>query len=330
MSIISVTERQLFKRCRRKWDYSSFSRQSLSPIVNAPALDLGTLIHATLAEWTNDPALDPEEIYSTLSLNHLRGVMVTYEQRIGCKPSKEELTPQLEACALGTDMIKNYRSVWRTPLPPGFTLVQNEQTVVVPIPGTEHCICSIDPCPSTYCKNCAHNCEQLHLLEGTFDGVMADAHGQLFIIERKTYSRKPSIDELDRKDQFLAYMWLLQRALPDSFVVGVAYDGLQKRTKPVSGKSLEDLFLRRILLRNKHELEEFGSLLAEEAMDMCTPDVRIYKNEPVLGGCWDCNYRSLCDAQSRGEGYNQIIQMYHRVDHKHWRSTRGGGEDDTS
>jgi len=293
--IISVTERQLFKRCRRKWDYSSFNRQSLVPVINSPALDLGTLIHQVLATWTQDQLLDPEEVYASLSMNHLKDIMVSYEQRIGCKPSKEELTPQVEAIALGANMIRNYKDHWHTPLPPGFSLVENEQTLIQPIPNTEH------------------------MLEAQLDGIMADEHGQLFIIERKTFSRAPSVEELDRKDQFLAYMWILQRSLPDKYIVGVAYDGLRKRDKPPAGKPLADLFIRRITLRNKHELREFEQYLTLEALDMCDPNVRLYKNELVLGGCWDCNFRDLCDAESRNENVNNALLMYHRVNRKEWR-----------
>lgn len=353
MTIVSVTERQMFKRCRRRWDYASFSRQSLSPVVNAPALDLGTIIHATLADWTQDPQLNPNDIYTHHSTQLLGIIISSYEQRVGCKPSTSELQKTLEAISLGYSMIENYMEYWRTPLPAGFTLVENEQTLTVPIPNTLHCICDHTTCTCTYsCKyepngSCPCitvfqgsndplaticSCISSHHLEATFDGIMADEHGQLFIIERKTFSRHPSIDELDRNDQFLAYMWALQQgftsisssARPE--VVGVAYDGLWKREKPPAGKKLTDLFLRRILLRNRAELKEFGELLALEVQDMANPNVLIYKNVPVLGGCWDCNFKSLCDAQSRGENLQYISSMYHKVDRKEWRHTRGSDD----
>lgn len=335
MTIVSVTERQLFKRCRRRWNYASFSRQSLSPVVNAPALDLGTIIHATLADWTQDPQLDPINLYTTHSANLLRTTIDNYTERVGCKPSKDELQKTLEAINLGLSMIENYQSYWRTPLPPGFTLVENEQTLTVTIPHSEHCIgcecieqgkfgaCQI----GTNCLDgakaatCCLDCVATHSLEATFDGIMADEHGQLFIIERKTFARHPSIDELDHNDQFLAYMWALSQQLPN--VVGVAYDGLWKREKPPTGKQPSDLFLRRILLRNEHELEEFGNLLSQEVADMADPNVRIYKNVPVLGGCWDCNFKPLCDAHSRGDNLQHIQTLYHKVDRKEWRHTRG-------
>lgn len=301
MTIVSVTERQLFKRCRRRWNYSSFSRESLSPVVNAPALDLGTLIHATLADWTQDPTLNPNEIYTHHSTTLLRDMIEAYTIRIGCKPSQDELQKTLEAISLGCSMIENYQEYWRTPLPPGFTLVENEQTLTVPIPFTQHS------------------------LEATFDGIMADEHGQLFIIERKTFARHPSVDELDHNDQFLAYMWALQQGLASiesstrPEVVGVAYDGLWKREKPPAGKKSADLFLRRILLRNTAELQEFGELLALEVSDMSDPNIAIYKNVPVLGGCWDCNFKPLCDAQSRNIDYTHVSKMYSKVDRKQWR-----------
>lgn len=339
MAIISVTERQVFKRCRRRWNYSSFSRESLSPVVNAPALDLGTLIHATLADWTQDPTLDPNEVYIHHSTALLHDIIETYTVRVGCKPSTSELQKTLEAISLGCSMIENYQQYWHTPLPPGFTLVENEQTLTVPIPNTRHCPCyestSRGSCTREcdYCKwydsngcSCDEECQCLssHYLEATFDGIMADEHGQLFIIERKTFARHPSVDELDRNDQFLAYMWALQQGLANTSteVVGVAYDGLWKREKPPAGKKSSDLFLRRILLRNKHELEEFSQLLALEVSDMSNPNIPIYKNVPVLGGCWDCNFKPLCDAQSRNENFQYISSMYHKVDRKEWRSTR--------
>lgn len=333
--IISVTERQLFRRCRRKWDYSSHNRRSLSPLVNAPALEMGTLVHSVLAEWTQTPTDDPIEIFDDQCTKQLLSIVHNYQERIGCKPSKEELKPITEAFNLSRVMIENYQKQWRTPLPPGFRLIDNEQTITVNIPNTLHCACDYATCKCAhYCIDQCQciptyltssdplaticSCLSQHQLEATFDGIMADEHDQLFIIERKTYARRPSIEELDRKDQFLAYMWALNTLYPNQ-VVGVSYDGLWKRDHISAGKSLSDLFLRRVLLRNSHELSEFEQELALEALDMAAPDLRIYKNEPVLGGCWDCNFRPLCDAQSRNIDFQNVSKMYTKVDRKQWR-----------
>lgn len=340
--IISVTERQLFKRCRRRWDFSSYNRQALSPIINAPALELGTLIHATLAKWTDDAALDPNEIYLQLANETLNRIISSYEERIGCRPSKDEMMPTFDAIALGKAMIQNYHTHWKSPLPPGYTLVQNEQTFTTPIPNTYVCGCEIVcahaclPCEVVLkdtgdCLACSswavqqqERCPCItdsHYLEATFDGVMADELGQLFIIERKTYSRRPSEDDLDENDQFLAYIWALRQANIGP-VRGLSYDGLWKRDHAPAGKQFSDLFLRKTLQRNQQELDEFERLLAYEANEMANPNTPIYKNVPVLGGCWDCStFRPLCKSMSRNPQHHtdMLMKSYIHATHKTWR-----------
>lgn len=322
---ISTTERQTYKRCRRKWDYSSYNRQSLAPVVNAPALDLGTLIHTTLADWTRDPNLDPVAHYTLVVQEYFQKLITLYTERVGCAPSQAELQPHLEAIALGQDMITNYQTKWHIPIPPGFTLIENELSLVQPVPDTEYCTQWDDGCRCTQCGPaltdtcCTYCCLELHELECTFDGLMRDESNNYYIIERKTFSRTPSVEELNNNDQFLAYMWAANQVWPGK-VVGVAYDGLLKKSKP-SGvhKGLDDLFLRKILLRGEHELAEFGELLALELNEMANPNVPIYKTVPFMG-CqrWECSYIDVCQAQSRGEtsNYNNLLKMFVRSERK--------------
>lgn len=336
---VSVTERQVYKRCRRRWDYSSYNRMSLAPVVNAPALDLGTLIHKVLADWTAEPTMDPVARYTTVVQEYFQGLIALYTEKIGCAPSKEELGPHLQAIALGQDMIKNYSVKWHTPLPPGFTLIENELALVQPAPGTEHCKCMdinlrAEPDSGTWgchnleidCANCVPcqcagscPCISLHELECTFDGLMADENGDYYIIERKTFSRTPSTEELNSNDQFLAYQWAANQVWPGK-VVGVAYDGLLKKPAP-SGvhKDLDSLFLRKILLRPQAELDEFGQMLALELNEMANPAVPIYKTVPWMG-CqrWECSFIDLCHATSRGETTeaNRLLKMFVRSERK--------------
>lgn len=330
---ISVTERQLFKRCRRKWDFASYNRQALTPVVNAPALNLGTLVHSVLADWTADPELDPTAAYSTQAQAMMSSIIEQYKERIGCAPSEAELQPNMDAMMLGLGMISNYKDKWHTPLPPGFTLVENELTLVQDVPGTEYCECVVsdkrcnclfcgtykgfadgnDNCIKGHCTSCTINS---HQIECTFDGVMADEQGDLYIIERKTFGRTPTLEELNNNDQFLAYQWALTQQMGN--VVGVAYDGLLKKLKPPAGKTKDDLFLRRILLRNKHELAEFGELLALELNEMCNPNVPVYKSVPPVQGCqrWECSFMDVCHAMSRGEPTDSMLKMFVRSDRK--------------
>lgn len=332
---VSTTERQTYKRCRRKWDYASYNRQSLSPVINAPALDLGSLVHLVLAEWTAEPTLDPVALYSTRAQEYFQKLIALYTERVGCAPSQAELAPNMEAILLGKEMITNYQAHWKAPLPPGFTLVQNELSLIQPVPGTEHCVgdengwCNCAECDCNFESSCTPDkgcdctaCKICHELECTFDGVMADEAGDLYIIERKTFSRTPSIDELNSNDQFLAYQWALTTSLRQAGstqqVVGVAYDGLLKKPKP-SGvhRLMSDLFLRRLLLRNTHELAEFGELLALELLEMAD-NPPIYKTVPPVQGCqrWECQYIDLCKATSKGEPTEDLLRMFVRTDRK--------------
>lgn len=344
---VSTTERQTYKRCRRKWNYTSYNRQSLSPVINAPALDLGTVVHATLAKWTRNPGLDPNQIYQDVSYLHLNQLIIQYTAKVGCAPSDAELKPSMEAMVLGKYMIQNYQQRWTTPIPPGFELVENELSIIQPVPGTEHvvceheeyCLCGDDCCgiawpscdwrrPNTsgtaLCSRCSHI--EMHELECTFDGLMRDADGNYYIIERKTFSRTPSLDELNNNDQFLAYQWAACQALGIDNVVGISYDGLLKKPAP-SGthRTLQDLFLRRILLRPKHELEEFGVLLAQELNEMASPNVPIYKTVPPVMGCqrWECSFIDLCQATSKGEPTDHLQRMFVHSDRKSHLDTNG-------
>lgn len=306
---ISVTERQTKKRCLRKWDITSYNRQSLAPAINAPALDFGTIIHKTLELWTAEPNDDPNKIYANVSAQFLSQMIRRYVELVGCKPGPDELKPTIDLINLGSVMIARYKQRWNTPLPPGFTLVENELTLVQDIPDTEHYICNNNMCEYCECVvcvpfncDCVHCIEKIsHQLECTFDGVMADENGDLFIIERKTFSRTPSLEELNRNDQFLAYMWALNKQMPN--VVGVAYDGLLKNVK----KHLEECFLRRILLRQQSEMDSFEAHLKYEAEEMYRLSLlpsdhpALYPTIPPVTGCqrWECSYIDMCSAMER-------------------------------
>lgn len=336
---ISTTERQTKERCLRKWDLESWNRQALVPIVNSVALDFGTIWHATQAQWTRNLDVNPLDIYAEVSSAHLIAQVTRYQERIGCNPSKDELRPIIDAINTGKEMLLRYQQHWHTPLPPGFTLIENELTLIQDIPGTEHCTCEpvqiqcehdCGECIGQPYDNCYQYTEQdigwkcpcigFHQLECTFDGVMADANGDLFIIERKTYSRTPNLEELNNNDQFLAYMWALSKKLPN--VVGVAYDGALKNTR----KPLDESFLRRILLRSEDELLSFEEQLTYQALDMARLNEYPYNHPalypvvPPVMGCqrWECSKIDLCHAMSKRQHGHvaELLHMFVRSDYK--------------
>lgn len=292
----------------------------LAPIINAPALVVGSLVHSALAWWRESPTGDPIKFYESIASMELVDIIDTYTERIGVRPTRDELESVDIAITMGKVMIENYVKVWKQPLPDGYILVNNEQTLLVPIPGTEHCSfldergksCVCAACSSIFC---ACGCRQVsHMLEATLDGLLADAKNRYFILECKTYSRTPSDAELNDKFQFVAYMWALKQTGIECRAM--LYDGLFKSDHQRRGHTLQDNFLRKLLVRNQHEIQEFEQHLAQIAHEMANPNLQIYKTVPWQG-CMDCaGYIKLCRAESKGEDTAYILQNYTKRDYK--------------
>lgn len=279
--IVTATERDLYKRCRRKWDYGSLNRQGLQRIVAPQALSLGTLVHESLEGWLQHPDTDILDHFYTASTQMLEASKRNYADKIGLAISDEELQPIYDSIDLGRYMVTNYANHWKAPLGSKFRLFSTEQKITVPIPNTEH------------------------LLECKFDGIISDDKDRLYILEHKTYNSRPTDISLRSNAQFLTYIWALTQMYDSSIVAGLAYDGIWKRPSPPKGKKLEDMFIRHLLIRAPEELEENAHFLAMEVNEMANPELSIYVNRR-WEGCYDCQYDILCLSQSRGEDIEYV------------------------
>lgn len=320
-------------RCRQAWDWGSFNRSAYQRVVNKPALQIGHLWHATQAEWSLHPDEDPNYIALTMANQEIDRVQTQYFQMVGAPISPSELEPVYDGIGLITSMVRNYHQRWGTPLPDGFAMVSPEQTCVIPIPNTEH-ECSEPKTAFTTiggqsvhcyyesletCQLCNGSGVEQHYLSGTLDGLIQSQDGRIYVLERKTYGQRPKIEVLNMQDQFLAYLWIL-RALNIGEVGGLAYDGAWKRAQPPRGSTLEDLFLRTLLTRNRNELDRFTGQLTAIALDMAN-DPSIYINRR-WDGCWDCDFVEPCIAQERGEDYQYLLRTKYVARPKSEDSTR--------
>jgi hypothetical protein len=320
----SVTEIQSFKRCRRQWEYGSFNRMGITPIIQPkPYLDLGTMVHKTLAYWTEKPDLGTHDdgtpitlrqVFMTIASQHRAAVVDKYVKATGQQPTSEEMDPLLDAIVMGAAMADNYQTYYAHPLPPHLKFCKPEQEILIPIPGTEH------PCPScskensdpyhTYKVSCA-NCTDgiaLHYLKARLDALAQDRRDNLYVVERKTYSSRPDLNLLQVSDQFIGYIWCAQQ-LDVGPVIGLAYDGLWKRaTPPQRPKKLTiaDLFCRTLIAPSQNMVDEYGAELARTVMEMAN-NPYIYKNR-VWQGCWDCSFEQLCRSQSEGDDIEYILR----------------------
>lgn len=315
--IISVTERGSFKRCRQQWEYSSFNRQRLSAVSQPTALAFGTLVHKVHENWLESPAEDVQEIIMNVAADTLDVLQQNYIAAIGVPPDERELAGFGEQVELTQEVFANYQTRWGSSLPEGYTLMHAEQTIVIPIPGTEHQCTNVfhttGNLPDVQCPECKGPWTSAqvipHYLEATLDGLMKDAGDRLWVLERKTYNQKPRIEALQSNDQFLAYLWVVQQ-LNIGPIGGVFYDGVWKRSRLDNrGKErdLDDLFFRTPLIRAPEELANFTTQLQYEVTDMAEAVAtgRIYRNRR-WEGCWDCSYERLCSAEFRDEDADYV------------------------
>lgn len=323
---VSVTEVQSFKRCRRQWEYGSFNRMSITPIMQPkPYLDLGSMIHKTLAYWTEKPDLNGatlQQVFLAIATQHRRHVIDAYRAATGATPSLEEQTPLLDAITLGAAMMANYQEYYKVPLPAHLKYCAPEQEILVPIPNTEHkcTTCEgkgwkLDPnvavgdgAWTTNCVACDGKGIFLHYLKARLDALAIDTQDNLYVVERKTYDKRPDMHLLEVNDQFIGYVWVAQQ-LGLGNVVGIAYDGLFKRAVPPRKMTIDDLFCRTIITPSQDEVNEYGVELARTVLEMAN-DPYIYKNRQ-WSGCWDCSFEYLCRTQSQAGDVDYVLRtMY--------------------
>jgi len=311
---MSVTELEILKRCRWKWDKMSFSREGLTAIVTKRPLDLGSLMHQALFDWITQPDGDPVEFFNKRAQIRLVEMATAYKEAVGAGMSREELIPYGEAVRIGAAMMANYQAMYTTPLSPGWTLISAEQPCLVKIPGTYHncigpCLCSkcythelgLD-CESEDCVCCCW-----HQLEGTLDGLVANERGDIWILEHKTWDRHPDMRQLYRNPQFARYMWIGQQLGLNP--QGIAYDGLWSRATVPTGKKFEDLFLRRLITVNQHFIDQTGEYLAQDVNEAASlPAI----TKSIDWTCPNCGVYDLCESDSFGEDYDFILSTKYK------------------
>lgn len=340
--LTSITDIETYMRCRRRWNLQSSSRGNLMPVgMKKPALELGTLIHAALAEWTTKPELNPTKVFLSLSAIRLKQIEEEYLELVGAPISDDELVPFYDSIELGQAMVTNYKAHWKTPLDKNFTFAKPEQEVIVNIPGTEHycesCLLrqrtsgviatlySDEVVCNAYadCVECNGTGTVYHKLRAILDGLLRSKRGTYVILERKTFDPRyaPTEEYLDNNFQFTGYTWVVRQLNLDGPVAGIAYDGLRKQKAPGrTGKatSLSDLFVRRVITFTPYQLDEWGRNLAVIVNEMASlSDKQMYPHRR-WEGCRDCGFEKLCASMSRGEDVNTLIRLNYvqRPDHR--------------
>lgn len=304
--IVTVTELMTYKRCRLLW-HLSFQRK-LRPNKESAHFYVGRLTHRTLELWKQ--GVEEEASFVQALTEETDRLKARYLEQVGAHISQVEIDEKLEQSHLPMAMLANYAAYWKTPLPEGYELIQPEQTCLVDIPNTWHWRCDtcnyVAPIVTEVEReigqiNCGH-CNQgvqtamLMQLEGTLDGFVMDSLTyKIYVLERKTYEKRPQASILNSAEQFTMYCWILSQLFPDADIGGVLYDGLWKRETPPRGRTMEDLFYRDLLIKTPEEIQQEGEYVIAAANEILNSPA-IYPNR-VWQGCFDDrDFDHLCAA----------------------------------
>jgi hypothetical protein len=315
--IFTVTERGVFRRCRRQAVLTSKNGRHLGRLFPPLNLSVGTIVHRAHQLWLENPSHSMHDCAMDASVEASNGVRERYLKQVGAYPSDDEMGVTHESIDLALTMCENYALKYGTPLPPDYTLIKAEQKIRVPVEATrQHCV---DPrclhgkvyrpyysptVPDENCPTCGGTEEIVHYLEGKVDGLIQHSSGRVDVLENKTYGNRPKQEDLQSNDQFIAYLWLVgQLGFNPHLDSCIAYNGLWRRKAVPRGRTFDELFARYTLTRSPAELEEFERFLPLELNDMAAQYARpddAYINRQWQG-CWDCGVSDLCTAMSRGE-----------------------------
>lgn len=341
------SDRILFKRCRRKWNWESRLRENLiliDGIVN-PNLWLGSGFHFALEDYHGYRHFDtPGDALEAYSKAH-RSIE---------RPENYE-----DLILLGQGMLGYYTELW-LPKHNSYTDARKLETLWIDgIPQVE--VNYEVQIPNLYIDGLPV------YAGGTFDRIAKDQFDTLWIIDYKT-AATIDVAKLVTDPQVSQYYWAgtylygmvgriegiayqqHRKKVPDfprklkdgslsldkSQVTTFAlyrdalyseYGGVPQRYQEflamLSDKETEDGddFVRLDFVeRNPYQVQSEEGKLIEEAYDMLNPNLPLYPN-PTRDCYWDCSFRSPCLALDDGSDYKYMLDsMYIKKEERDsWR-----------
>lgn len=212
----SVSDVMTFLTCREKWDISSPNRQSIRHVATPRMyLTTGTALHNAIeaqerfaAGYTSLSPLAAAEDY--LQQERLAKVdAITRET--GAPPWLNEMAEWDEKAEFAKALIKQYFEHYGVENPladQGLRYIATEIPFKIDISE----LVGIDDA----------------WFVGTFDGIAADEHENLYLVENKSYTQKPDLQDLQVHFQTTGYAvaWQMLTGIP---LMGALYNGVAKK-----------------------------------------------------------------------------------------------------
>jgi hypothetical protein len=340
---IHTSERNEWKRCKQRWDYTSPNRQHLEPIKPAAPLEFGTLYHAALAAYY-DPATPRSTEVALEAWSFANNTQRDYYKRnIGALIPEESIEEALaefdERTELGMKMLRHYTQKFAPYNDENLTCVWVEQGFDVRIKPRSREFYSFKP-----------------------DALFLDADNRYWIGEWKTAASLYDSEEwLALDEQCGSYITYCQRALgitiegvlyttsakaaPEPLKINkdgnpssdkrqitsfdVAYAQLYKHfdahippkytellTK-LQAEGTSRFFKRDIVRRSQTEIERIGATIEVEVAEMRRDgrNPQLITRTPSRWNCEGCSFRQPCIEKWSGNeaGERELLETMFRV-----------------
>ena len=208
---ISFSEIETFNRCRFKWDLSSANRRSIRHKTTPRLyLNLGSAVHKGLE--TAYQGEDPVKGIQDYMALELEAKTKEYVERTGTQPWPAEFNEMNETFDLAKALVRQYFEHYGMDNPladQGLTYLGIEVPFKIDLSFLGPLLEGVFFC-------------------GTLDGIAVDEFGQIWIVENKTYTSKPSPEDIQWHFQAQGYAVALEW-LTGMSVAGVLYNGIAKK-----------------------------------------------------------------------------------------------------
>lgn len=332
MANISVSEIDSFLRCRRAWDLTSNSRQSLRHKTTPKMFFVvGSGVHAAIEAQADgeDPLVGFERFVESERESRRKA----YESAVGSSPWAIEVEDFESSVLLARQLVSQYFAHYGAENPlesHGLKYVATEVPFSIPLGDGTNFV-------------------------GTFDAVATDiaTESKFFLVENKTAGRKPKMEDFWRRNQPIGYAWAF-RELTGETPAGILYNGILKQLikepKVLKSGALstdksalvtyqsfmqaliaggydlkkyvdyvaflserdargdDRFFFREMHSYSNYELDQWGINMVLTASDMTTGPL-LYTNRL---SCDFCLVRDICEAQDLGEDVEQVVSTRYK------------------
>ncbi len=320
VSVITASDRQAFKRCRRAWDLGSPLRQGWERADDRVPVDLGAAVRAALAVWYFPGMWEWDRaIVRPLAFEAYRRVAAGW-------PAGAD-----EVAALGERLLGRY--VEWAPAVDRFTPVRVETDFQVAIPD-----------PADPVRDLAGADGSALHFAGRIELLVVDAFDAYWLATHRLQDRWADLDELVLDEGGATACWAWERSFLGMDIAGVIYNELRtdadldrelptaatpgpesvvpvghrrmyvrsdRSTVPEITREGNEVFRRTWVSRSLVELERARRHLGAEARDMTSADLAIYP-APAWDICSVCEFRPPCIALNTGVDAEAVLAKSYR------------------